>query len=132
MAKDNVIAKPAAEEVGSAEHTRCGCYYRPNVDILEEKDELVVLADVPGATAEDIVVDFEDGTLTIHAKVKPRGEDDRQYLVQEYGLGDYYRTFRVSESIDAGKISAECADGVLTLHLPKAEAVKPRKITVTT
>ena len=54
----------------------------------------------------------------------------RRCLLREYGVGDYYRSFQVSEAIDAGKISAEYADGVLTLHLPKAEAVKPRKIAV--
>ena len=91
---------------------------------------MVVLADVPGAAPEDIDVDFEDGTLTLHAKVGPRQDRDTEFLVREYDVGDYYRTFHVSETIDAGAISAECADGVLTLHLPKAEAAKPRKITV--
>jgi HSP20 family protein len=130
MADENGLAKPTSDEVESAEHTRSGTYYRPNVDILEHAEELVVLADVPGATGEQIDIDFEDGTLTIHAKVKPRQDENTRYLVQEYGVGDYYRTFRVSEAIDAAKISAEYADGVLTLHLPKAESTKPRKIAV--
>jgi len=85
---------------------------------------------VPGTTVENIGVDFEDGALTIHAKVEPRQEENTEFLVREYGVGDYYRTFRVSEAIDSAKISAEYADGVLTLHLPKAEATKPRKIEV--
>ena len=130
MADESSLAKPAADEVARGEHTRCGCHYRPNVDILERGDELVVLADVPGATPEEIGVDFEDGTLTIHAKVKPRQEENTEYLVREYGVGDYHRTFHVSEAIDASKITAEHADGVLTLHLPKAESTKPRKIDV--
>lgn len=130
MADESSLSKPAAEEVSSAEHTRSGSYYRPNVDILERAEELVVLADVPGARGDDIDLDFEDGTLTIHAKVEPRQAEDTEYLVQEYGVGDYYRTFRVSEAIDASKITAEYADGVLTLHLPKAESTKPRKIDV--
>lgn len=130
MADENGLAKPPADEVESAEHTRCGTYYRPNVDILEHAEELVVLADVPGAMGEHIDVDFEDGTLTIHARVKPRQDENTRYLVQEYGVGDYYRTFRVSEAIDVAKVSADYADGVLTLHLPKAESTKPRKIAV--
>jgi HSP20 family molecular chaperone IbpA len=130
MDNENTITKPPADEVDGAELTRCGCYYRPNVDILEQADELVVQADVPGASADGIGIDFEDGTLTIHAQVKPRQADDQDYLMREYGVGDYRRTFHVSEAIDAGKISAEYADGVLTLRLPKAEAVRPRKIPV--
>jgi HSP20 family protein len=132
MANESSLDKPASDEVSSAEHTRSGTYYRPNVDILEGDDELLVVADVPGTAGEDIDVDFEDGTLTIHAKVKPRQDENTEYLIREYGVGDYYRTFRVSESIDPSKITAEYADGVLTLHLPKAESTKPRKIGVKT
>ncbi len=132
MADESSLAKPAADEAAAGEHTRCGCHYRPSVDIVERADELVVLADVPGATGDDIDVDFEDGNLTIHAKVKSRQDESTEYLVREYGVGDYYRTFRVSEAIDAAKITAEYADGVLTLHLPKAESTKPRKIDVKT
>ena len=124
-------AKPESDEVRGVEHTRGGTYYRPNVDILERGDELIVMADVPGTSAEQISIDFEDGTLTIHAKVPTRDAPD-EYLAREYGIGDYYRTFRVSEAIDASKISAGYADGVLTLHLPKTEAVRARKISVRT
>jgi HSP20 family protein len=123
------VTKAPASEVPSAEHTRAGYFYRPNVDILEQADELTVLADVPGAAADGIDIHFEDGKLSIHAKVPPRNQDV-DFIVREYGVGDFYREFRVNETIDAAKISAELADGVLTLHLPKVEAVKPRKIAV--
>jgi HSP20 family molecular chaperone IbpA len=126
------IESPVAENatVASAEHTRGGPYYRPNVDIFELADELVVQADVPGAKSDDIDIHFEDGSLTIHARVPQRRSDEVNYVRQEYGIGDFYRTFRVSEHIDATRISAEFHEGVLTLHLPKVEAVKPRKIKV--
>jgi len=117
-------------EVGTAEHTRGGPYYRPNVDIYELPDELVVQADVPGAKNDQIDINFEDGSLTIHALVPDRQESQGPYLRKEYGVGDFYRTFRVSEQIDAARISAEYTAGVLTLHLPKVEAAKPRKISV--
>jgi HSP20 family molecular chaperone IbpA len=122
--------EPSTAEVLPPEHTRGGPYYRPNVDIYELPDQLVVQADVPGAKNDEIDIHFEDGSLTIHAKVPARQEKQGPYVIQEFGVGDFYRTFRVSEQIDASRISAEYAAGVLTLHLPKVEAMKPRKIKV--
>jgi HSP20 family protein len=130
MANEDTVAKTTAEQPAWAERTRSGRCYRPNVDILEQNDELLVVADVPGASGDSINVKFEDGMLEIQAAVAPRDSDGHTCLLREYDIGDYYRSFQVSEAIDAGKISAQYADGVLTLHLPKAEAVKPRKIAV--
>jgi HSP20 family protein len=129
MSTEKIIAKRTGE-APSGEHTRNGHFYRPNVDILEKTDELLVLADLPGAKGDQIDVNFEKGTLTLHAAVPQRQSEDQHFLAREYGVGDYYRTFQVSETIDAGRISAEFADGVLTLHLPKAESIKPRKISI--
>jgi HSP20 family protein len=119
------------EPVAETERTRGGRVYRPNVDILEKQDELLVVADMPGVKGGEIDIRFEDGELTIHGPAAARQEGAR-YLVQEYGVGDFYRTFRVSERVDATKISADYKDGVLVLHLPKVEAAKPRKIKVKT
>jgi len=132
MASENTISKPDVEPPARPEHTRCGRQFRPNVDIFEKEDEMVVLADVPGATGEQIDIEFEDGTLTIRAQVEPRQDADTRYLRQEYTVGDYYRSFQVNETIDADKMTAECNDGVLVLHLPKAQAAVPRKIPVKT
>lgn len=85
--------------------------------------------DLPGVTADDLDIDFENKELTIRGRVSPRQEGS-QYLFAEYGVGDFYRTFSIGESIDTEKIAAELKNGVLTLHLPKTEAVKPRKIAV--
>src|SRR6266496_633434 len=128
MSTAEAALPPEGAELGTAEHTRGGPYYRPNVDIYELADELVVQADVPGAKNDEIDIHFEDGSLTIHARVPDRQDSQGPYLRKEYGVGDFYRTFRVSEQIDAGRISAEFTAGVLTLHLPKVEAAKPRKI----
>jgi HSP20 family protein len=130
MENENTITKPAAEQTAVAERTRSGCCFRPNVDILEENDELLLRADMPGAKNDSIDINFEDGTLEIYAAVPPRQEEEQTCLSREYQIGDYYRSFQISEAIDAGKISAEYADGVLTLHLPKAESIRPRKIAV--
>jgi HSP20 family protein len=131
MSTETMTAKQNGHE-DQAEHTRTGQVYRPNVDILELPHELLVHADVPGVRGEDVDISFEDGSLTVHGKVKARQPDETDFLSREYGVGDFYRTFRVSEEIDPSKITAECRDGVLVLHLPKSEAAKPRKIQVQT
>jgi HSP20 family protein len=128
--EDTAIERKEPGEVTRREHTRSGLHYRPNVDILESRDELTLLADLPGVKAEDVDINFEQGTLTLHGKVRPRQAENTSYLLREYGVGDFYRTFEVSETIDASRIHAEMKDGVLALHMPKVEAAKPRKIEV--
>lgn len=120
----------AGRELARHEPTRGVPRYRPSVDILEISDELRVVADMPGAKADEIDIKFEKGVLTIHAKIEPRQAEGTNYLAREYGVGDFYRAFDVSENIDAERISAEYVDGVLTLHLPKTEKAKTRKIEV--
>jgi HSP20 family molecular chaperone IbpA len=112
------------------ERTRGDAVYRPYVDIVETSEELILSADLPGAKGSAIDIDFEDGVLTIQGKVEPRYGERRNFLLREYGIGDFHRTFRVSEQINAAAIHAEFVDGVLHVHLPKAEAAKPRKIEV--
>jgi HSP20 family molecular chaperone IbpA len=121
-----VEAQPAQPE-----RTRGGRAYRPNVDIIENGDRLMLVADVPGARAEDIDIQYENGLLTLHARIprrQPAGCTNA--LLCEYGVGDFERTFQVGEGIDAAKISAEVANGVLTLHLPKTAISRMRKIAV--
>lgn len=128
MADEKRLRRTAEE--GQVEHLRQGACYMPLVDILEKADEIILKADIPGTRPENIDVNFEDGVLTIYAKVEPRQQPGTQYLLREYGVGDYHRCFQVSEAIDASRITAEYTDGVLTLHLPKSEAARPRKIPV--
>jgi HSP20 family protein len=114
-----------------AEHTRGGRVYSPHVDIVEAESELLLVADVPGAKPDSVDINYERGLLTLHVRVEPRqGEAETQFLFREYGIGDYHRCFEIGEGVDALKINAELRDGVLTVHLPKAEAVRPRKIQV--
>src|SRR5205807_2363448 len=120
----------ATAEMAAPEHTRSGHVYRPDVDILEKVDELLILADMPGVKPDDIDVKFEDGTLTIYGRLTNGRLERENFLLREYGVGDYYRTFRINEQIDPSKISADITEGVLTLRLPKAEQAKPRKIKV--
>ena len=130
MADDANIEERSIGEVAEAERTRSGRVYRPNVDILAGEDELTLLADVPGVKSEDMDIHFEGGMLTLHGQVKEREPEGATRLLHEYGIGDFHRTFQVSEVIDASRITAELRNGVLTLHLPKVEAARPRKIAV--
>lgn len=118
-------------QVQQAERIRGGRVYSPNVDIVETDNELLLVADVPGVRSEDVDINYEQGLLTLHARVRPRQDEAKtNFVYREYGVGDYYRSFQIGEGIDAQKIEAELKGGVLTLHLPKAEAAQPRKIEV--
>lgn len=130
MNTETDVQKVEEPQAPATEQTRGGQFFRPRVDILEREDELLLVADMPGLTSDDIEVNFEDRQLTIHGHVRPRQSEQTKMLLQEYGVGDFYRTFQVSEQVDAERIHAAYADGVLTLHLPKVEAARPRKIVV--
>ena len=112
-----------------AERTREGRTFLPYCDIIERENELLLFADLPGVRTEDLDINYERGLLTLQGRVDPR-RIERTFLVREYGVGDFSRSFEIGEGIDASRIEAEMKDGVLTLHLPKAESIRPRKITV--
>ena len=100
----------------------------PRVDVYENANELLIVADVPGATKETVNVQLDKGQLTIEATRGPVPEGSP--LVEEYRLADYTRVFAIPLGIDASKIDAQLSSGVLRLRLPKSEALKPRRIDV--
>lgn len=124
-----LVKQESRREVARPELTRETTTYTPRADILETAEELLLYVDMPGVKPDDLDVRYENRELTIHGKVAPR-HGKVNYLLCEYGIGDFYRSFSIGESIDAEKISAELQDGVLVLHLPKSEAAKPKRITV--
>jgi HSP20 family protein len=133
MADQTDIEKREAQELQRAERTRAGRTFVPRVDIVEQENELLLLADMPGVQPDGLDIRYERGELTIHGKVEQRqGSEQADYMLREYGIGDFYRAFQVGEEINPEKIEAEVKDGVLTLHLPKTERAVPRKITVKT
>lgn len=123
------LTKQEQNDVTTVERTRGGLTYRPLIDIWESEDELVLFADLPGVAPEDLEIQFENRELRMHGKVKQRHQNIN-FVDGEYGIGDFYRTFTIGEAVDAEKISAELNDGVLALHLPKSESVKPRRIEI--
>lgn len=129
MAEPNTIATKEAAEVAAPETTRGGIYYTPRIDIYENAEEVVLLCDMPGVRPQDLDIRFEKGELTLYGKVQPR-QAPAEYMAEEYGVGDFYRSFSISSDVDAAKIAAESRDGVLTVHLPKQERLKPKRIAV--
>jgi HSP20 family protein len=129
LAETNTFVKKEPGEVTAPEATRGGTYYTPRVDIYESVDEVVLQCDMPGVKPQDVDVCFEKGELSLVGKVQPR-QAPAVYLDEEYGVGDFYRSFAIAPEIDADKISADYRDGVLTVHLPKQERMKPKQIAV--
>jgi HSP20 family protein len=129
MAENSNLATKDRLETPRTELTHGGLHFMPRVDIFETDNELTLFAEVPGVRPEDVDLHYEQGELTLRARVRARSEGKR-LLLQEYEEGDFYRAFNIHESIDSSRISAECKNGVLTVHLPKAEAAKPRQISV--
>jgi HSP20 family protein len=128
MAESTSLTQKDRAEQLTPESTR-GVVFTPRVDIYESDSELTLYADVPGVGPEDVELRYENGELLLHGRVKSRHKDEN-YLLQEYEEGDFYRAFSIHESIDAGRIEAECKNGVLIVHLPKVEQARPRQITV--
>jgi len=105
--------------------------YRPYVDIFDTPDELLLIADVPGATPESIDVSVESGVLTVQAEVPSRNHVDARVVAHEYGVGNFHRRFEIDESIDEDAVTADFRDGSLTVHLPKMQKARRRRIPVT-
>jgi len=127
---EKTVASPTQREITAArEGTRSQArYMTPPVDIYETREELVVMADLPGVSQTGLDVRVEDSILTIQGRSdRP---DSADIIYREYELSNFFRQFELSEEVDQAKIGAELKHGVLTLHLPKAEKAKPRQINV--
>jgi HSP20 family molecular chaperone IbpA len=112
------------------EQTRPGIVFRPDVDIVERTGEFLVMADLPGVDDQHVDVRLENGLLSIRGDLAVEPEAEWQRLYDEYRVGSYYREFALSDQIDVNGIEASMKDGVLELHLPKAEKHRPRSIEV--
>jgi len=100
----------------------------PPVDIHENDDELLLIADLPGVAPDQLKVNLESDQLTIEGYRSP--PEDRTALRHESPSWDYRRSFAIPRIFDAKKVNAELKDGVLTLYLTKGQAAKPRQIPV--
>ena len=101
------------------------------LDIVQNSDELVVTASVPGTTKDDIDVSVDDNVLTIRAEAKSsKSEGSEGFLLRERRTGSYYRSLRLPETVDYDKADSTFKDGVLTIKLPKLESKRARKLEI--
>jgi HSP20 family protein len=106
-------------------------YVTPQVNIVETKDEYLLEAEMPGVSKDGLEVLLEANELSIVGRRNSDTVPGADLIYRESTPRDYRRTFVLDPAIDTAKINAQMEQGVLKLHLPKAEKVKPRKITVT-
>jgi HSP20 family protein len=107
--------------------------WTPSVDIKEEADKFVILADIPGVKPEAIEISMDAGVLTV------KGEKDSEVKTEKEGYkrverhyGSFYRRFSLPDTANSEAINAKCKHGVLEIVIPKRETVKPKRIDVVT
>jgi len=100
------------------------------LDLYEMEHEYVAKLAVPGLKAEDFEITMQQNVLSIRGHTQAEQQEGVRYYVQEQRFGDFNRTIQFPTSVDVDKIQASLADGILTIQVPKAEAAKPRRITV--
>jgi HSP20 family protein len=105
-------------------------YFTPPIDIHEDPDGLILEADLPGATENSVSIQLEDNVLSLYAKINTPAPEGSRILHQEYQVGDFYRSFILSDEVERSRISAELRNGVLRLVLPKAERAKTHRIEI--
>lgn len=128
----NTAIEKRENTANAPERLEQATYFTPLVDVIETGEAFIFQADLPGVKAGDVDVSFENGVLTIAGRVLPRQSAGQGYTWQEYGVGHFYRQFTINTPINPDAIRAELRDGVLELHVPKAESAKTRKIEIKT
>jgi HSP20 family protein len=128
MNQNTNVTKTNAGENGVAEKTRPAL--TPAVDIIENDVGITLLADLPGVSKERLGVKVDGDTLLIEGSAEVRVPDNLQFVYGEIRNPHFRRSFTLSRELDASKIEANLRDGVLRLHIPKAEAARPRRIEV--
>lgn len=106
--------------------------FTPPIDIYETDEGLVLHADLPGVSLDTLELQVQDNKLTLFGRVAPATDADGDILHREYEVGDFLRSFILSDDVDHDRIRATLNHGVLKVVLPKAKKTEPRRIEVNT
>jgi HSP20 family protein len=115
--------------VNGQRQQRSGTGFRLPIDAYVTPDEIVIVANMPGVSPENVEITVEGDTLTIRGE-RPAPLENVDYLLQERSYGSFQRTLSINVPVDANRAEAQYESGLLTLHIPKAAAAKPRTIQV--
>ena len=127
---NRVFTRPALHTMGGKEQLTVADWI-PTVDISESDGEYLIKAELPEVKKEDVKVTVEDGVLTLQGERRQEKEEKgKRFHRVERSYGSFVRSFTLPESVDEGSVRAEYKDGMLNLHLPKTEKVKPKAIDV--
>ena len=122
---NRVFSRPSLRSSGKENLTVAD--WMPTVDISETEGEYLIKAELPEVRKEDVKVTVENGVLTLQGERRQEKEEKgKRFHRVERSYGSFVRSFTLPESVDESSVKAEYKDGVLNLHLPKSEKVKPK------
>lgn len=124
--------RPAATPARGADTLPEKWVRTPPIDIFETDEGLVLRADLPGVTPENLELQVQDNRLTLFGRVRSVVPEGARLLHQEYQVADYLRSFILSDDVDHERISAKLNQGVLEVVLPKVPRAQPRRISIQT
>ena len=130
VATHEVAPREKRELTPAEERTEAGRFFSPYTDVDETDQAVVVSMEIPGVDKSSIDIRLDKGVLTVKGSIDAARYESLRPIYSEFNVGNYVRTFTVSTKIDAARISASIADGVLTLELPKAPESVAKRIAV--
>lgn len=104
--------------------------YRQPADILEREDGFHIFMDVPGVSKDELAIDLNENELVVSGRSCAEPAENEKYIEVEFGGCEYRRAFKLSNTVDRENIKAHVNNGVLELHLPKAEKAQPKRIEI--
>lgn len=124
---DRLFESPLSE---LARSSRLLSGWTPALDVFEDKDNVVVRAELPGMKREEIEVSMHNGMLSISGERKHEEKQEAEIYRTERFFGRFQRTVTLPTTVQADKVKAQYVDGILTVTLPKAEEAKPKRIDI--
>lgn len=133
MTESNNIIKSGSDQIGDSQPAdrfeSSGMLFNPPIDIYETDDGLVLYADLPGVSSEGLDLQVQDNRLSLFGRVKPQTVS-HDVIHEEYKVGDFLRSFILSDDVDHEHITARLNNGVLRVELPRTARSEPRRIEV--